>query len=139
MIPVENYGIKCMSIGFLVEKDAPIVWRGPMVCLWLPFFVVFLLFHFIYYFLLLLSSTTLVVCWDILWKISYWMHVLAKSHFCCVFIWIAIAGLLKVSNALEKMTRGVDWGNLDILVMDMPPGTGDVQIAMSQNLQLSGS
>lgn len=74
MIPIENYGIKCMSIGFLVEKDAPIVWRGPMV-----------------------------------------------------------------SNALEKMTRGVDWGNLDILVMDMPPGTGDVQIAMSQNLQLSGA
>ncbi|XP_061356831.1 iron-sulfur protein required for NADH dehydrogenase, mitochondrial [Gastrolobium bilobum] len=74
MIPIENYGIKCMSIGFLVGKDAPIVWRGPMV-----------------------------------------------------------------SNALEKMTRGVDWGNLDILVMDMPPGTGDVQIAMSQNLQLSGA
>ncbi|OIV91357.1 hypothetical protein TanjilG_01975 [Lupinus angustifolius] len=74
MIPVENYGVKCMSIGFLVEKDAPIVWRGPMV-----------------------------------------------------------------SNALEKMTRGVDWGNLDVLVMDMPPGTGDVQIAMSQKLQLSGA
>ncbi|KAK7270319.1 hypothetical protein RIF29_23372 [Crotalaria pallida] len=74
MIPVENYGIKCMSIGFLVEKDAPIVWRGPMV-----------------------------------------------------------------SKALDKMTRGVDWGNLDILVMDMPPGTGDVQITMSQNLQLSGA
>ncbi|MCI11166.1 iron-sulfur protein NUBPL-like, partial [Trifolium medium] len=44
-----------------------------------------------------------------------------------------------VSNALEKMTRGVDWGQLDILVIDMPPGTGDVQISMSQNLQLSGS
>ncbi|KAL1367474.1 hypothetical protein HN51_021535 [Arachis hypogaea] len=74
MIPIENYGIKCMSIGFLVEKYAPIVWRGPMV-----------------------------------------------------------------TNALEKMTRGVDWGNLDVLVMDLPPGTGDVQIAMSQNLQLSGA
>ncbi|KAI4349427.1 hypothetical protein L6164_010017 [Bauhinia variegata] len=74
MIPIENYGIKCMSIGFLVEKDAPIVWRGPMV-----------------------------------------------------------------ANALEKMTRGVDWGNLDILVVDMPPGTGDTQIVMSQNLQLSGA
>ncbi|XP_054808108.1 iron-sulfur protein required for NADH dehydrogenase, mitochondrial isoform X2 [Prosopis cineraria] len=74
MIPVENYGIKCMSMGFLVEKDAPIVWRGPMV-----------------------------------------------------------------ANALEKMTRGVDWGNLDILVVDMPPGTGDAQIAISQNLQLSGA
>lgn len=45
----------------------------------------------------------------------------------------------QVQKALEQMTRGVDWGNLDILVMDMPPGTGDVQIAMSQNLQLSGS
>lgn len=32
MIPVENYGVQCMSIGFLVDKDAPIVWRGPMVC-----------------------------------------------------------------------------------------------------------
>lgn len=32
MIPVENYGVKCMSMGLLVEKDAPIVWRGPMVC-----------------------------------------------------------------------------------------------------------
>lgn len=31
MIPIENYGVKCMSMGFLVEKDAPIVWRGPMV------------------------------------------------------------------------------------------------------------
>ncbi|CAJ2627721.1 unnamed protein product [Trifolium pratense] len=72
MIPIDSYGIKCMSIGFLVEKNAPIVWRGPMV-----------------------------------------------------------------SNALEKMTRGVDWGQLDILVIDMPPGTGDVQISMSQNLQLS--
>lgn len=32
MIPVENYGVKCMSMGLLVDKDAPIVWRGPMVC-----------------------------------------------------------------------------------------------------------
>ncbi|KAG6776414.1 hypothetical protein POTOM_019922 [Populus tomentosa] len=74
MIPIENYGVKCMSIGFLVEKDAPIVWRGPMVM-----------------------------------------------------------------SALVKMTRGVDWGNLDILVVDMPPGTGDAQLTMTQNLQLSGA
>ncbi|XP_020541355.1 iron-sulfur protein NUBPL isoform X2 [Jatropha curcas] len=74
MIPIENYGVKCMSMGFLVEKDAPIVWRGPMVM-----------------------------------------------------------------SALEKMLRGVEWGNLDILVVDMPPGTGDAQITMSQNLQLSGA
>ncbi|RRT39636.1 hypothetical protein B296_00056688, partial [Ensete ventricosum] len=78
MIPVENHGVRCMSIGFLVDKDAPIVWRGPMVCL-------------------------------------------------CVM------------SALEKMTRGVDWGDLDILVVDMPPGTGDAQLSISQRLQLSGT
>ncbi|KAI3910083.1 hypothetical protein MKW92_009095, partial [Papaver armeniacum] len=59
MIPVENHGVRCMSIGFLVEKDAPIVWRGPMVM-----------------------------------------------------------------KALENLTRGVSWGKLDVLVVDMPPGTG---------------
>ncbi|GMN31885.1 hypothetical protein TIFTF001_041659 [Ficus carica] len=74
MVPIENYGVKCMSIGLLVEKDAPLVWRGPMV-----------------------------------------------------------------SSALEKMTRGVEWGSLDILVVDMPPGTGDTQITFSQRLQLSGA
>ncbi|XP_010434397.1 PREDICTED: iron-sulfur protein NUBPL-like isoform X2 [Camelina sativa] len=71
---VENYGVKCMSMGLLVEKDAPLVWRGPMVM-----------------------------------------------------------------SALAKMTRGVDWGDLDILVVDMPPGTGDAQISISQNLKLSGA
>ncbi|CAL9061906.1 unnamed protein product [Musa banksii] len=74
MIPVENHGVRCMSIGFLVDKDAPIVWRGPMVM-----------------------------------------------------------------SALEKMTRGVAWGDLDILVVDMPPGTGDAQLSISQRLQLSGA
>lgn len=50
MIPIENYGIKCMSIGFLVDKDAPIVWRGPMV--YKCFFLFAFIFPFIYYFLL---------------------------------------------------------------------------------------
>ncbi|KAF0922232.1 hypothetical protein E2562_029123 [Oryza meyeriana var. granulata] len=74
MIPVENHGVRCMSIGFLVDKDASIVWRGPMVM-----------------------------------------------------------------SALEKLTRGVAWGNLDVLVVDMPPGTGDAQLSMSQRLRLSGA
>ncbi|KVH98635.1 CobQ/CobB/MinD/ParA nucleotide binding domain-containing protein [Cynara cardunculus var. scolymus] len=46
-------------------------------------------------------------------------------------------GKPEVSKALEQMTRGVEWGQLDILVVDMPPGTGDAQISMSQRLQLS--
>ncbi|GAA0172358.1 hypothetical protein LIER_26201 [Lithospermum erythrorhizon] len=74
MIPIESYGVKCMSMGSLVDQDAAIVWRGPMVM-----------------------------------------------------------------KALEQMTRGVDWGFLDILVVDMPPGTGDAQISISQRLQLSGA
>ncbi|KAG8485480.1 hypothetical protein CXB51_021349 [Gossypium anomalum] len=74
MIPIENYGVKCMSMGFLVDRDAPIVWRGPMVM-----------------------------------------------------------------SALQKMSREVAWGVLDILVVDMPPGTGDAQLTMSQKLQLSGA
>ncbi|KAK1310853.1 Cytosolic Fe-S cluster assembly factor NBP35 [Acorus calamus] len=74
MIPIENYGVRCMSIGFLVEKDAPIVWRGPMVM-----------------------------------------------------------------SAIGKLTRGVAWGTLDVLVVDMPPGTGDTQLSISQTLNLSGA
>ncbi|KAL3531257.1 hypothetical protein ACH5RR_010579 [Cinchona calisaya] len=74
MIPIENYGVRCMSMGSLVEEGAAIVWRGPMVM-----------------------------------------------------------------KALEQMTRGVNWGILDVLVVDMPPGTGDAQISISQRLQLSGA
>lgn len=44
----------------------------------------------------------------------------------------------QVMKALEQMSRGVDWGKLDILIVDMPPGTGDAQISISQRLQLSG-
>ncbi|KAF6168814.1 hypothetical protein GIB67_042121 [Kingdonia uniflora] len=68
MISIENQGVKCMSIGFLIEKDAPMV-----------------------------------------------------------------------MNALQKMTGGVAWGNLDIFVVDIPPGTGDAQLTISQRLQLSGT
>ncbi|XP_066386644.1 iron-sulfur protein required for NADH dehydrogenase, mitochondrial-like [Miscanthus floridulus] len=71
MIPVENHGVRCMSIGFLVDKT----------------------------------------------------HQLFGE----------------VMSALEKMTRGVAWGDLDILVVDMPPGTGDAQLSMSQRLRLSGA
>ncbi|MDD9876168.1 MAG: Mrp/NBP35 family ATP-binding protein [Magnetovibrio sp.] len=72
--PLENYGVKVMSIGFLVEEDTPMIWRGPMV-----------------------------------------------------------------QSALEQMMRDVNWGDLDVLVVDMPPGTGDAQLTMAQRVPLTGA
>ena len=72
--PMENYGIKVMSIGFLVDEDTPMIWRGPMV-----------------------------------------------------------------QSALEQMMRDVNWGELDVLVVDMPPGTGDAQLTMAQRVPLTGA
>lgn len=74
MLPLTNYGIPCMSMGFLVDDAAPIVWRGLMVM-----------------------------------------------------------------SAIEKLLRQVDWGELDFLVVDMPPGTGDVQLSISQNVPVAGA
>ncbi|KAL7873419.1 hypothetical protein AOLI_G00124900 [Acnodon oligacanthus] len=73
MRPLMNFGIPCMSMGFLVEDTAPIVWRGLMVM-----------------------------------------------------------------SAIEKLLRQVDWGLLDYLVVDMPPGTGDVQLSITQNIPIAG-
>ncbi|XP_067152811.1 iron-sulfur cluster transfer protein NUBPL isoform X2 [Apteryx mantelli] len=72
MRPLKNYGIACMSMGFLIEETAPVVWRGLMVM-----------------------------------------------------------------SAVEKLLRQVDWGQLDYLVIDMPPGTGDVQLSVSQNIPIA--
>jgi ATP-binding protein involved in chromosome partitioning len=72
--PMENYGVKCMSMGFLVAEDTPMIWRGPMVM-----------------------------------------------------------------SALQQMLRDVNWGELDVLVVDMPPGTGDAQLTMAQQVPLSGA
>lgn len=72
--PLENHGVKCMSIGFLVEEDTPMIWRGPMV-----------------------------------------------------------------QGALEQLMRDVNWGALDVMVVDMPPGTGDIQLTMAQKVPLTGS
>ncbi|MDJ0982784.1 MAG: iron-sulfur cluster carrier protein ApbC [Kiloniellales bacterium] len=74
LLPMENFGVKCMSIGFLVPEDTPMIWRGPMV-----------------------------------------------------------------QSALQQMLRDVDWGELDILVVDMPPGTGDAQLTMAQQVPLAGA
>jgi ATP-binding protein involved in chromosome partitioning len=74
LTPMENYGVKCMSMGFLVAEDTPMIWRGPMV-----------------------------------------------------------------QSALQQMLRDVDWGELDVLVVDMPPGTGDAQLTMAQQVPLTGA
>jgi Mrp family chromosome partitioning ATPase len=47
--------------------------------------------------------------------------------------------LLQVMSAIQKLIRGVDWGHLDILVVDMPPGTGDTQLSITQQVPLSGA
>jgi len=72
--PVERYGIKVMSMGFLMNEESPVIWRGPMVV-----------------------------------------------------------------TALMQMTREVNWGELDVLVLDMPPGTGDAQLTMAQQIPLQGA
>ena len=73
-MPIEKFGVKVMSIGFLVDEGAAVVWRGPMVM-----------------------------------------------------------------SALNQFLREVEWGELDVLVVDMPPGTGDAQLTMAQNVPLSGA
>jgi ATP-binding protein involved in chromosome partitioning len=74
ILPLDAWGLKAMSIGFLVEEETPMIWRGPMVM-----------------------------------------------------------------GALEQMLGQVEWGTLDIMVIDMPPGTGDAQLTISQRLTLAGA
>jgi len=72
--PIEKYGLKVMSIGFLIDEETPMIWRGPMVM-----------------------------------------------------------------SAITQMLREVEWGKLDVMVVDMPPGTGDAQLTMAQQVPLKGA
>jgi len=74
MIPPSAFGIRIMSIGFMVDEEQPVIWRGPMAM-----------------------------------------------------------------GALEQLLRDTDWGDLDVLVVDMPPGTGDIQLSMSQRVPVTGA
>jgi len=74
MLPLESYGVKLMSIGFLIEDDSPVIWRGPMA-----------------------------------------------------------------SGAIKQFMTDVNWGELDYLFFDMPPGTGDIQLTLVQTIPLTGS
>jgi ATP-binding protein involved in chromosome partitioning len=71
--PAENYGVKIISIGFMVEKDTPLVWRGPML-----------------------------------------------------------------NSAIRQFVTDVEWGELDYLIVDLPPGTGDAQLSLVQTLSVTG-
>lgn len=73
LLPAEAYGVKLMSIGFLVKPDQPLIWRGPM------------------------------------------LH-----------------------SAIRQFLTDVDWGELDYLIVDLPPGTGDAALSLAQSLPLSG-
>jgi ATP-binding protein involved in chromosome partitioning len=74
LLPMTGYGLKVMSIGFMIAEETPMIWRGPMV-----------------------------------------------------------------QSALTQMMRDVDWGELDIMIVDMPPGTGDAQLTMAQQVPLKGA
>jgi len=74
MVPIQRFGLSIMSIGFLVEEETAMIWRGPMVM-----------------------------------------------------------------SAITQMLRDVVWGTLDVLVVDMPPGTGDAQLTLAQNVPLKGA
>jgi ATP-binding protein involved in chromosome partitioning len=74
IVPIERYGVKVMSLGFLMDVDQPVIWRGPMVM-----------------------------------------------------------------KAVEQFLQDVAWGALDFLVIDLPPGTGDAQLTLTQKIQLSGA
>ena len=74
IMPIEKYGVKLMSIGFLIESDNPVIWRGPMA-----------------------------------------------------------------SSAIKQFVTDVAWGELDYLIFDLPPGTGDIQLTLVQTLPVSGA
>ncbi len=74
MMPLENYGLKMMSIGFLIDDDNPVIWRGPMA-----------------------------------------------------------------TGAVKQFMSDVNWGELDYLIYDLPPGTGDIQLTLVQTIPLSGA
>jgi len=74
LTPIDQYGIQCMSIGFLVNEETPMIWRGPMV-----------------------------------------------------------------TSAIKTFTQKVLWNDLDFIVVDMPPGTGDTQLTFSQEIKVDGA
>ena len=73
MVPPQNYGVKLMSMGFLLEGDAPVIWRGPMIM-----------------------------------------------------------------KTIQQFFAAVEWGELDLLLVDLPPGTGDAQLSLCQTVPLDG-
>ncbi len=74
IMPIENFGVKTMSMGFLIDEDTPVVWRGPMIM-----------------------------------------------------------------KTIQQFAQNVDWGALEILVVDLPPGTGDAQLSLVQTIPLEGA
>ncbi|MEO0509357.1 MAG: Mrp/NBP35 family ATP-binding protein [Verrucomicrobiota bacterium] len=74
IMPIENFGVRSMSMGFLIDEDTPVVWRGPMIM-----------------------------------------------------------------KTIQQFAQNVDWGELEILVVDLPPGTGDAQLSLVQTIPLEGA
>ncbi len=74
LVPIQKYGLNIMSIGFMIDEDEPVIWRGPMI-----------------------------------------------------------------QSAIKQFLHGVNWGPLDYLIVDLPPGTGDAQLSLAQQVPITGS
>lgn len=110
-------------MGFLVEEGTPIVWRGLMVS-WNFNDCVFCSAHEIKENLNLLLGIKTTLLWP------------NFDGFCFSFFFSWPPQ--QVMSAVEKLLRQVAWGELDVLVIDMPPGTGDTQLSISQQIPISG-
>lgn len=115
MVPPVNYGVKCMSMGFLMKEDVAAVWRGPMART--PAYPPD-------------APACLPAC-------RWWQRPTQLASHCDVYA--AHVCNKQVMSALDTFITKVRWSPLDVLVIDMPPGTGDAQITISQRLNLSGA
>jgi hypothetical protein len=112
LVPLENFGLKVMSMGFIVNPELPMVWRGPMVRM--PCFLALL----VYIVSLSLARARAYALFSLL--VCYcWLFSRLKLTMSCAHC----AGWLKqVGSAVEQLLHKVRWGELDVLVIDLPPG-----------------